>query len=500
MPKWNDGRFMDNEVDGKKVLTGVFWKFSERIVAKVVELVISLILARVLAPNDYGLVAMVLVFISLADVFVTSGFSTSLIQKKDANEVDYSTMFFCSFFCSCIIYFIIYMLAPTIAKFYNEDDLCLIIRVFAFRIPISAYNSIQHAYVSRNMLFKLFFWSTLSGTIISGIMGVAMAYMGFGVWSLIAQYFVNTIVDTIVLACTLKWHVKFIFSLKSAKSLMKYGWKILLADLSGTFFGQLRNLIIGKVYTKTDLAFYNKGQQFPELIYTNLSSSIMSVLFPAMSNFSNDIDKVRYITQKSMQALVYTVVPIMLGMAAVAKPLIRIILTNKWLGAVPYLQILCIDYSIATMGVAQFQALKAIGSSDVVLKLEIIKKPVFVLLLIIGVKIDVLAVAITMTIYELYGVIVNCMQAQKYIGYKIKNQFLDNIWYIVIALVMTVVVYVIEIGQNDIVNLIVKILTGILTYLGLSKLFHIDMLQKIIHMIRKIGKEKINGSDSFFKK
>jgi len=209
------------------VASNIGWKTAERILAQGVSFIVSIVLARILSPNDYGVVAIVLVFISLADVFVNSGFATALIQKRDADEVDFSTMFYCSLISSLIIYVILFVTAPLIAFFYENDFLTIVIRIFSLKIPLSTLNSIQHAYVSRHMLFKKFFWSTLFGTILSGVVGVVMALNGFGVWALIAQYFTNMIVDTVILSVTIEWRPKKLFSLKAAKGLMSYGWKIL---------------------------------------------------------------------------------------------------------------------------------------------------------------------------------------------------------------------------------------------------------------------------------
>lgn len=275
------------------LFSNLIWKFGERFLAQIVSFIVSIVLARMLMPEDYGVISLILVFITFADVFVTSGFSTSLIQKKDADDTDFSTIFYCSFMISILIYFVLFAVAPIIADFYNTPTLIPILRVFSLRIPISSYNSIQHAYVSRNMLFKKFFFSTLFGTILSGVFGVVAAYHGLGAWALIIQYMTNTIVDTIVLRFTIDWHLKIKFSKQSASSLMKYGWKILVADLSGTFFEQLRSLIIGKVYLTSDLAFYNRGKSFSSLIMDNISTAMMSVLFPDLSNKVDDIQQLK---------------------------------------------------------------------------------------------------------------------------------------------------------------------------------------------------------------
>lgn len=253
-----------------EILSGLFWKFSERILAQGVSFLVSVILARILTPYDFGIVAIVLIFISLANVFVTSGFSTALVQNKNADKVDFSTNFYCSLLVSIVIYFILFITAPYVASFYNNDQLCMVLRVFSLRIPLSAFSAIQHAYVERNMLFKKYFFSTLFGTLVSGIVGILLAYSGFGVWALVFQYLTNTVIDIVVLLFTVRWRPTLNFSWKSAKSMMNYGWKIFVADFAGTFFEQLRSIIIGKVYTSADLAYYNKGNQLPTLITSNV--------------------------------------------------------------------------------------------------------------------------------------------------------------------------------------------------------------------------------------
>ena len=417
------------------LFSNLIWKFGERFLAQIVSFVVSIVLARMLMPEDYGVISLILVFITFADVFVTSGFSTSLIQKKDADEIDFSTIFFCSFAVSIVIYVILFFTAPLIADFYSTPILVPILRVFSLRIPISSYNSIQHAYVSRNMLFKKFFFSTLFGTLLSGVLGVVAAYNGLGAWALIIQYMTNTIVDTIVLRFTIQWRIKFKFSLKSASDLMKYGWKILAADLSGTFFEQLRSLIIGKIYLSSDLAYYNRGKSFSSLIMDNISTAMMSVLFPELSNKVDDIRQLKNTLRGVISIMSYVIFPLIGGLVVVAHPLTVVLLTDKWVMSVPYLQLLAIAAGISLIGNISLQSIKAIGRSDVVLKLEFIKKPVYVILLVVGVLISPLAIAMTMVIYSIYSSIANARPLSRLVAYSYKEQFQD-IWQ---SFIMTII-------------------------------------------------------------
>lgn len=470
----------------KSVFSGLFWKFSERILAQGVSFVVSIVLARILMPEDYGVVAMVNIFIAIADVFVVSGFSTALIQKKDANDVDFSTILYCSLFVSVLIYIILYILAPYIAKFYSESVLTQVIRVFSLRMPLAAYNSVQHAYVSRHMLFKKFFYSTLIGTMISGIVGIFMAYAGFGVWALIAQYMTNSLIDIIVLSITINWKPKLLFSRNSAKTLMSYGSKVLVADLIGTVYNQLRSLIIGKFYSSTDLAYYNRGKKFPELITTNVDGTISSVLFPAMANFSDDKEKIRSIVGQAMRITSFVVFPIMLGMAAVAKPLVLVLLTEKWIEAVPYLQIVCLSGAINSVCNTNLQAIKAIGRSDVVLKLEFIKKPVGLLMVIFSIRFGVKAIAATLPLYGMYAAIVNMSPNKKLIDYGIIQQLRDLLPAILLSILMCSAVSVVGLLMiPPMLKLVLQVLIGAIVYLGVAYATKMDACVYLVNCLRE---------------
>lgn len=477
---------MNNENLKNTIFSGVFWKFAERILAQGVSFIVSVILARILMPSDYGIVALILVFINIANVFVTSGFSTALVQNKDADIIDFSTNFYCSLAVSILVYLILFIAAPFIEKFYDMQGLALILRVFALRIPLSAYSAIQHAYVERHMIFKRYFFSTLGGTLISGVVGIIMAYKDFGAWALIAQYFTNTIVDILVLSITVPWHPEFAFSWKSAKSMMNYGWKILAADLSGTFFDQLRSLIVGKAYTSADLAFYNKGNQLPSLITTNISTSIMSVLFPAIANISDEKTRVKEMTRKAVKIMSFVMFPMLFGLAAISGPLINVLFTSKWALAVPFVKILSISSAISLIGGVSLQAIKAIGKSDIILKLEVYKKPVYVLLLIIGVKINVTAVAVTMLLYSIYGNIVNARPLKNEIDYNYREQLKDLSPAFLMSGVMGLLVYMITYLQaNNILLLFIQLLLGIALYLGMAIAFKVDTLKYLQNFLKE---------------
>lgn len=470
--------------NGKKIISGMIWRFGEKITAQLVSFIVSIVLARILMPDDYGVVAIVTIFIAIAEIFVTSGLGTSLIQKKDATKRDFSTIFWCNIVMSVVLYVIVFVMAPVIAGFYKMPVLTPVVRVFALRLPISAINSIQNAYVSRNMDFKKFFFATIIGTIISAVVGIVMALKGFGVWALVGQYLTNSTIDTFVLFITIKWRPTLEFSFKEAKPLVSYGWKILATDLLGTIFNQLNSFVIGKRYSSSDLAYYTQGKRIPDLINTNVGATLTAVLFPAMS-LTDDKEQIKQIRRKSLKMLEYVMFPLMIGMFAVADKMILVLFTDKWLFAVPYVRIACIDAIIAVFGTTLIQELKAIGRSDVTLKLELVKKPLFLITIFIAMQFNVLAVALTLIVNEIIAFIFNVYPVRKYIGFDFKMHFLDAVPSFFMSLAMAIVVYLIgHLITNDIICLLVQMIIGVIVYILLSIMLKNDNFLYIIKMVK----------------
>lgn len=453
----------------KKVFSGFFWKFSERVLAQLISFIVSVIIARILSPDDYGLVAMSMIFISLANVFVVNGFSTALIQKKDVNIDSFSTLFYCSLLISIILYILLFFTAPFISAFYNKTEITQLIRVFAIMLPLSSYKSIQNAYVSKNLDFKKFFFSTLSGTIVSAIVGIIMAIKGFGVWALVAQYFSNNIIDSIVLTFTIKWRPKLVFSFKTVKPLLLFGSKILVVDLIGTLYHQLTSFIIGKKYTSADLAYYTKGRQIPDLINTNISSTITSVLFPAFSTSSDDFENLKKMSKLAIKTSSYILLPFYFGLIAVSNNLINFLLTEKWIPCVVFVNIMCINGIIETLDIIDIQILKAIGKSETVLKLEFIKKPIYLIVIFIAMRFSIISLALTVPITSIIAVIANSYYVNKYIHYSLFEKIKDFAIPFLFSCIMFFSVFILNyININKNFLLFIQIFTGIIIYLFLS--------------------------------
>ena len=480
----NDNKLKD------KLIGGLFWKFGERIIAQGVSFILSLILARLLLPEQYGVISIVLVFINLANVLVTDGLGSSLIQKKDAGDVDFSTIFYCGLATSVILYAIMFVAAPFIADFYEEPILTPVIRVLSVQILLSAVRTIQHSYVAKHMLFKKFFWSTLGGTLISGIIGIIMAYNGFGVWALVQQYLTNNAVGIIVLFFTVPWRPKLKFSFASAKQLYGYSWKLLCASFISALYSDLRSMIIGKVYTKEDLAYNSKGAHFPSLIITNVNASISTVLFPAMSQVNDDREALKQLSRKSMRMTTYVIFPMMLGMFVVAEPMINVLLTEKWLPCVPFLQLSCLYWMFQPILTANAQIMKATGKSGTYLKLEIIKKIIGFALVFATMYISVYALVLSNVIFALISTIINIMPTKKLIGYGYREQIMDIIPNLLLSGIMAGVVYLVTfIGLPAFPTLVIQIALGGVFYLLASYLLKIDSFMFILKRIKKILKK-----------
>lgn len=345
-----------------------------------------------------------------------------------------------------------------------------VLRVLSLRIPIAAVNSVQQAYVSRHMIFKKFFFATLFGTIVSAFVGIGMAYKGFGVWALVGQYMTNTTIDTIVLWFTVKWRPKFVFSIERIKNLLSYGWKILAQSLLVTLYGNLRGLIIGKVYSSKDLAYYNKGGQFPNLIVTNIDTAISSTLFPAMSQAQNDTKQIINITRKAVKISSYCLCPLLMGFAACSDSFVKIVLTEKWLPIVPYIRILCVGLLLRPAQTATLQAIKSVGRSDTVLKMDIPIRIFGLVSIIVAIRFGVLFIAISEIVVAIFGLLVYSINCSKILGYSVKQLFCDFIPNVVLALMMGILVFCIQIiiGGTGLVTLLIQVAVGGVAYTILS--------------------------------
>lgn len=487
---------MSEKTEKRTVLSGLIWRFLERCGAQGVTFIVSIVLARLLDPETYGTIALITVFTTIMQVFVDSGMANALIQKKDADDLDFSSVFYFNIVSCSLLYLIMFCFAPFIASFYKMPELVPLIRVLSLILIISGLKNVQQAYVSKNMLFKRFFFATLGGTILAAVAGITMAYLGFGAWALVVQMLCNVSVDTIILWLTVKWRPKKMFSWERLKALLSYGWKLLLSALIDTIYTDLRKLVIGKMYTKEDLAQYNQGHQFPHVIVSNINTSIDSVLLPTLSKAQDNMGVLKGMTRRAIKTSTYIMMPLMVGLAVCAESVVSIVLTDKWLPCVPFLRIFCFVYAFQPIHTANLNAIKAMGRSDLFLILEIAKKVVGITALLLTMWISVMAMANSFLVTTILCQIINAWPNKKLMNYSYLEQVKDMLPQILLSVVMGASVYMIQfIGLSNLLTLVLQVVSGGIIYIGCSKVFHIESYEYIISTIKRVlNKKKTTGN------
>ena len=470
-----------------KVAKGLFWKLLENGGAQAVQFVVAILLARLLTPAEYGVVGIIMIFITIANVFVQSGFSTALVQKKNADASDFSSVCYFELALSVLLYGILYLAAPAIAAFYNIAELKEIVRVLAIVLFPGAVISVQTAYVSRNMEFKGLFLSTLAASLVSGVVSIGMAMAGFGVWAMVGQQIIYYFALMTVLFFTVSWKPAKLFRFAKLQTLFAFGWKLLCASLLDTVFNNLYGLLIGKIYNEELLGSYNRGEQFPKLIAANLGAAIQAVLLPAFSAKQDDMKEVRSMVRKAIQLSSFVVLPMLLGLFAVADTLVLVLLGEQWLVCVPFLRITCITYCFWPIHITNLQAINAVGRSDIFLKLEIVKKGLSVLALLIGMQFDVYVMVSIKAFQDFLCTFVNAAPNKKLLDYSILDQWKDVMPPAVLAGAMCAVVMAAGkwlVFLPLLVRLGVQIVIGVGVYAGLAGIFRLESFRFCLDGLR----------------
>ncbi|MHA5065621.1 lipopolysaccharide biosynthesis protein [Cetobacterium somerae] len=468
-----------------EIIGSLIWKFLERGGTQGIQFVIQIILARILTPEDYGVIAIITIFIALANVFVQNGLSTALIQKQDADEEEFSSVFYLSLLIACFLYCILYITAPLISDFYKDAILTKVLRVLSLTLFLGAFNSIQNTIIAKNMDFKKQFFSSVIAITVSGVFGIFMAYNNFGIWSLVYQQLCNQLLICIILLNTVKWRPKRMFSFYKIKKLFVFGSKILFSSLLDTLYVNITSLVIGRVYTPLMLGYYNRGNQFPQLIVSNFNGSIQAVIFPTLAKEQDNKDKVKAIVRRSIVTSSYIIFPLMIGLMVIAEPLIKLLLTNKWLPSVPYLRIFCLSYALWPIHTANLQAINAIGRSEVFLKLEIIKKILGIIILLITIKYGVYAIAVGVLISGILSSFINGYPNKKLLKYGYLEQVKDIIPSLLISLLMGMIIYsIFFLKLNDLLTMIIQIILGIIIYIILSYSLKLECFFYIIRALK----------------
>ena len=460
-----------NNTGTAAIASGLGWSFAQRVLPQLVTLLVSIVLARVLSPEHYGTIAIVTVFIAIGDALVIGGFGNALVQKKDATNTDFNSICWVSLSASVLVYGLLFVCAPLMARFYKMDILTPVIRVMGLRFVFSAFNSVQVAYVQRNMMFRKNFISTLGGAIASSVVGITMALKGFGVWALVAQNLTNAAIHSVVLFLLIDWKPKFEISGKSVKTLWSFGAKVMGATLVYTLRDNIRTLLIGKRFSSEDLAYYNQGQKYPALLMSDIVAATDTVLFPVLSQNQVEKEKLKELMRNAIRISSYILTPIMVGFFAVSRTFVQAVLTEKWLPCVPFMQIMCVVYMTRCVSTILQKSLLAIGKSNLNLRHEIITSSATILCLFIAVfgLNSVVMIAVSQVLVMLLGISLYATWARKYLGYGYKHLLADYLPSFLMSAVMAVVALIIgKLPVGNLVKLILQVASGIVVYVGLS--------------------------------
>ena len=476
---------MENSV---LVASAAKWKLIEKMGSKGIQVIIQVILARLLMPDDYGTLAILTVFINLANVFIQTGFSTALIQKLEADDKDFSTCFYASIIIAIVLYLLIWFSAPYIANFYNMKEITSLLRVLSIVLFAGAINSVQYAYISRHLKFRIYTIATIISSISSGIVGIILAYRKWGVWALVMQQLLANVISVLLLLAMAEWKPKLIFSFTRLKSIWSYGWKILGMGMLNSMYTSLYTLVVGKVFNSETLGLYNRADQFPNLLAANVNETVQAVSLPVLSQKQKEKKQFVERFKLAIKINAFVLVPCMLGMAAIAPEMIEVLLTDKWSEAVPLMRILCCIYAMYPIHTMNIQAIKASGRSDILLITEIIKKVVEISGLLFTVRYGLIAMLMTQLFISLsFAVVVNTVPTSRLYNYGFFKQIKD-VWkcYLSSFLMAIVVIMMGNLfsGFVPVVKMFLEIIVGILLFIFLEILLKDESVKIVLNSLK----------------
>lgn len=482
-------------MNSNTISKGLLWKLLERFGVLGSQFLLQLLLARLLDPEHYGVLAIMVVFTGLANVFIQAGFNTALIQNKDVTEEDYSSVLWVSGGVAVILYGVIFAAAPVIGSFYAMPEIVTPLRVLALMLFPGALNSVQLAKISREMDFRKVFFSNLSGILVSGAVSVAIALLGGGLWALVAQSILNVVVVCLVMSATSGLRLRPVCNWDRVKVLFSFSWKLMLSGLLDTLYQDLRSLVIGKKYDSATLGYYNRGKQFPHFLNGAINGSVQSVMLPALSALQQDRGQAKDLMRRAITLSAFLVIPMMAGLAGVAEPMVRLLLTEKWLPCVPYLQIYCFTFAFYPVHTCNLQAINAMGRSDVFLKLEVIKKTLGICILCAAVFCfdTPIAIASTGFVTTFTSSFINAYPNKKLIGYSYWEQIKDILPAMGLSLIMLGCVWLVgRLPLGDLPMLVLQILTGVAVYFALSALLRPKAFRILWGMVTEyLNKRKV---------
>lgn len=462
-------RNLDELVNKKNIINSLVWKIIELGGSQLITFVIQIILARILSPSEFGTMSILLVFVNIAQVFVQGGFNVALVQKKEADNLDFSSVLYFSLGISFLLYILLFYTAPWISEFYGDYNLTIYLRTIGIVFFAGAVNSVQLAYLQRKLQFQVSARSSLIANTISGIIGIVAAYMSFGIWALLIQQCMYQILNCIIVAILSDWKPLMKFSLYRIKEMFIYGSSILGSNLISNIYLEIRTLIIGRTYNSTSLGYYKRGEQFPNVIVRNVDGAIQAVLLPSLSSQQSDIKIVKRMVRRSLKTSSFLIFPAMVGMAVTAKNIVVVVLGEKWIPATSLLIIFSLTYAIWPIITINLQPMRALGRSDLILKTEIIKKSIGLVIILITVPISIKAVAIGFMIERYVETIINAIPNKKLINYTYIEQIKDILPSAVQAILMGIIIYFVNFLKLDTLKTLgIQIVVGASINIALS--------------------------------
>ena len=469
-----------------KTVKGIVWSSVERFSVQGIQFLVMIVMARLLTPKDYGLVGMVAIFIAVAQSLVDSGFSQALIRKQNRTETDNSTVFYFNIVVGILLYLVLFAIAPLVADFYDSPELTALMRVICLSVVFNSFVVVQRALLTVNIDFKTQAKASLTAAVVSGVIGIGMAYSGFSYWSIVAQQLVNLGLNTLLLWIFTRWRPRWIYSWGSFRELFTFGSKLMVSGLLDVVYRNMYLLVIGKVFTASSLGYYTRANQFAEFPSSNLTGIMQRVTYPVLCQIQDDDERLAQIYRRFLRLSAFLIFPLLVGLSAVAEPFVLLLLKEQWLFAATLLQIICFAMMWYPIHAINLNLLQVKGRSDLFLRLEIIKKAIAVLILCVTIPMGLIAMCVGQILSSLIALIINTNYTGKLIQVGFLRQMRDLLPTLLLSLSMWGVVYGITSCLSGIIlQLIVGIVAGMVYYIALSALFHFPELKELYSIIRR---------------
>lgn len=475
--------------DGLKsqTVSSLIWKLLERGGNQIIQLAVQVVLARILIPEDFGALAIMLVFVNIGNAIVQSGLNTAIVQAPEIDENDCSTVFWMSFVISIILYFGTFIFAPTVATFYSIPAIVWPLRVLCLILPFGAFNSVQIAIVQRRLQFRKIFIATMFAVVSSAVFGIGLAAAGAGIWALVVQQLVYQAVSCVVMAFQVRWRPRFVFVASRASRLFSFGWKLLASGLLEQVYESLSDLIIGKQFSATSLGLVSQGKKYPAALGSMLDGAIQPVMLSAVSRVQADVYYVKRLVRRALKTSTFLIVPSMTLFAVAAEPIVGILLGEKWLPCVPFLRMYCFIYALLPIHTTNLQALNGMGRSDLFLKLELIKKAYGICFILFAAFVFK-DVYLMVTMYMITGIIstfVNAYPNKRVIGYSYSEQLRDIApAFVISALAGGLALFCGSFFASPGFEILAEVAVMAIVYFGIAGIFKLEVFEYLINTAR----------------